>query len=217
MQRGERMKLARFFAAVFGAIGMLLMVGSIVLCFAFHDAPVYLAEVPAAAAECTRELMEAVEGGEFPSASQYLYGQPDLGAGREPADAMSALVWDAFVGSISWEFAGECYATDSGICRDVAVTALEIPSVTENLTVRANALLAERMASAEEMSELYDEENNFRPELIEEVLREAMTQALAEDAKTVTEEVTLALTHQEGRWWVVPDQALLQLLSGGLK
>lgn len=216
MQRGERMKLARFFAVIFGAVGTLLMVGSIVLCFVFRDAPVYLAEVPAAAAECTRELMEAVEDGDFEAASQYLYGQPELGAGREPADAMGKLVWDAFVDSISWEFAGECYATDSGICRDVTVTALEIPSVTENLTSRANAILTARMASAAEMSELYDEENNFRPELIEEVLREAMTQALTEDAETVTEEVTLALIHQDGRWWVVPDQALLQLLSGSL-
>ena len=41
-----------------------------------------------------------------------------------------------------------------------------------------------------------------------------MTQALSEDAQTVTRDVTLGLIYQDGAWWVVPDQALLKIISG---
>lgn len=217
MDRGESMKIARFFAVIFGAIGCLLMVGTVVLSLISLDAPVQLAEVPAAAAECSRELMDALAAGDFTAASKRMYGQPDLGASREPADEMGAMVWDAFVDSISYEFAGDCYATDSGIARDVTVTTMDIPSTTENLTARAHALLTERVETAQDMSELYDEENNFREDLVELVLWQAMMESLAEDAQTVTYDVTLKLTYQDGQWWAVPDQALLQALTGGVK
>lgn len=210
------MKIARFFAVIFGVIGTVLMVGTVALCLLSLDAPVGLAELPAAAAECSREVMEAVEAGDFSAASQQMYGQPDLGADREPADAMGALAWDAFVKSISYEFKGECYATDTGIARDASITALEIPSVTEKLHARASALLTQRVEAAEELSEIYDEENNFREDLIDQVLREALEQALEEDAESVTRDVTLGLIYRDGRWWVVPDQALLQAISGGM-
>ncbi len=217
MDRGEGMKIARFFAVVFGAIGSLLMVGTVVLSLISLDSPVQLAEVPAAAAECSREVMDAVASGDFTAASRQMYGQPDLGADREPADEMGGMVWDAFVDSISYEFAGECYATDSGIARDATITTMDISSVTENLTARAHALLTERVETAEDMSELYDEENNFREDLVELVLWQAMMEALAEDAQTVTYDVTLKLTYQDGQWWAVPDQTLLQALTGGVK
>ena len=45
-------------------------------------------------------------------------------------------------------------------------------------------------------------------------MSDAVTQALAEDAQTVTRNVTLSLIYQDGAWWVVPDQALLQTISG---
>ena len=40
-------------------------------------------------------------------------------------------------------------------------------------------------------------------------------QALAE-GKTVTRDVKVKLVSRDGSWWVVPDQALLAVLSGGL-
>ena len=51
-------------------------------------------------------------------------------------------------------------------------------------------------------------------ELVDQALNDAVTQALSEDAQTVTRDVTLGLIYQDGAWWVVPDQALLQIISG---
>lgn len=210
------MKIARFFAVIFGFLGTVLMLGSVVLCLVSLDEPVKLAETPAAAAACSEELMEAVAAGDYAAAANVIYGQPDLGVDREPADPAGVMIWDAFVDSISYEFKGPCYATDSGIARDAAITALDIPSVTEKLAQRAHALLTKRVETATDMAQLYDEENNFREDLVAEVLREAVVQALAEDGQLVTQDVTLNLIYRDGQWWAVPDQALLQAISGGV-
>lgn len=210
------MKAARFFAVIFGLIGTVLMVGAIGLCLLSLDAPVRMAETPEAAAARSEELMEAIGQGDFAAAGNVLYGQPDLGVERLPDEESAMMVWTAFTGSFSCEFKGDCYATDSGIARDAAITALDIPSVTASLSRRAHALLTARVESATDMAELYDEENNFREDLVEEVLTQALVQALAEDAELVTRDVTLNLICRDGQWWVVPDEALLTALTGGM-
>lgn len=210
------MKIARFFSVVFGALGAVVMLGSILLCLFALNKPVTLREVPAEAERRCEEMMDALADGDFSTASAIMYGQPDLGVDAAPADEAGAMVWAAFVESISYEFIGECYAKDSGIYWDASVTALSIPTVTENLQTYAHGLLTERVETAEDMTELYDENNNFRQELVSQVLREALEKALREDAQTVTRTVSLKLIQQDGQWWVVPDQALLQTISGGV-
>lgn len=210
------MKNGKALSSIFALLGALLLVGSVILCLTSLDASAKLIGTPKEAASCAEELMEAVAAGDFGAAGNLLYGQPDLGADREPADEAGKLIWNAFTDSISYEFTGECYATNSGLAQDVEVTTLDISSVTEALSEHVHALLTERMETAEEMSELYDEENNFREAVVMEVLLEAVEKALQENAQTVTREVTLNLIYRDGQWWVMPDQALLQAISGGV-
>lgn len=209
------MKIARFFGVIFGLLGTALMLGSVVLCLSSLNKPAELLETPAAAVECAEEMMEAIAAGDYASAAKVMYGQPDLGVDREPSDTLGVMIWDAFLDSISYEFKGECYATDTGIAWDATVTALDIPSVTGSLNTRVHTLMTQRMENAADMAELYDEENNFREDLVEEVLSQAVVQALAEDGQLVTRDVTLNLICRDGQWWAVPDQALLQAISGG--
>ena len=49
-----------------------------------------------------------------------------------------------------------------------------------------------------------------------QVLYDALAQAISQDGKTVTRDVTLKLIHRDGQWWVVPDAALLQAITGGV-
>ena len=210
------MKIEKFFSAILAVLGIVILVFALVLCLTSLDAETVLLTPPDEALERAEEMMDAVAAGDYAAASKVMYGQPDLGVDREPADEVGVLVWNAFVESISYEFTGECFATDSGIAQNVSVTSLDIPSVMTNLKTRVNTLLNARIAEATEMSQLYDEENNFREELIDEVLLEAIGAALEEDAQNVTREVTLSIAYRDGQWWVVPDQALLQAISGGV-
>ena len=49
-----------------------------------------------------------------------------------------------------------------------------------------------------------------------DVLAEAVAQALKEEAKNVTVELTLNLIYRDGQWCIVADNALLDAISGGV-
>ena len=212
------MKFARFIAVVLGLLASAVMLFSIGLCLVSLDAKPLILEKPHGAVECAEALQEAVLAGDYDALSQVIYGQPDLGADRDPGQRTGVMIWEAFQNSISFEYQGDFYATDSGIARNAVVTAMDIPSVTAALSGHAHALLTARVENAVDMAELYDENNEFREELVQTVLEEAVVRALAEDAETVTLEVKVELVCPDGKgkWWAVPDQALLRLLSGGV-
>ena len=61
------------------------------------------------------------------------------------------------------------------------------------------------------------DENGEVPQTLKDELRgQALTQVLA-DAKTVTTQITFQLMEQDGQWWILPDQAMLDVLSGAVK
>jgi len=210
------MKIAKFFAGIFGAIGTLLLVGSIGLCLFSLNTPVRMTETPAGAVECSEKLADAISRKDFAAAGECIYGQPDLGMEGTIEDGMVFQIWNQFEETLSLSWQGNCYMKDATICRDAAVTYLDVASVTENLQTRAHALLTQKVEAATDMAELYDDGGEFREDLVAQVLYEALDQSCMEDARTVTVQVTMELVHRDGQWWVVPDGALLTALSGGL-
>lgn len=208
------MKIARFFAVIFAVFGFLLLFGSIGLCLFSRNAPVRILELPQQAVTVSETFAQALNDGDLTAAAQYVYGQPDLGAEGTPADPETAAVWDAFLDSISFAYTGDCQAGESGLFRTASVTVLDIAAVTENLPECAQTLVNQKIASAESLTEIYDESGSFREELVTGILHQALEQSLTRDAKTVTREITVKLINRDGTWWIVPDQALLQALSG---
>ncbi len=208
------MKIARFFSVIFAVLGFLLLIGSMGLCLVSRNAPIRILEMPQEAVEISESFAQALNDGDLTAAAQLIYGQPDLGAEGAPADPETAAVWNAFLDSICLEYSGKCHAEDSGLSRTGSLEMLDIAAVTEKLPERAQSLVNRKIASAESLTEIYDESGSFRKELVEEILQQALQQSLTQDARTVTREITVKLIHRDGKWWVVPDQALLQALSG---
>jgi len=209
------MKRINILSAVFGAIGLILAVSTVVLSLSVLDAPTVLVSVPEAAVQRTTDLMAAVSAGDFGEVEKMLYGTPDLGMDREAADDVGKLIWDAFLDSIDYEFAGEFYATDVGFARNVTITTLELTSVTETLKERSQELLEKRVETAEDVSQVYDENNDYREDFVMDVLFDAVYQSLEEDARYRSWDVTLNLVYHQDQWWIRPDQTLIAAISGG--
>lgn len=199
-----------------GIAGVVLMVGSVGLALKSLDAPVKLAGVPQEAMECSEKLMEAVAEGDYQAAEGLLYGQPNLGVEGLPEDELGKKVWQKFLDSITYEFTSDCYATDSGISRDAVITTLDIYAAAPGLQERIQSELQRRVAEAEDMTQLYDENNNFREEMVAEIYSQAVEEAVKENTPSVRHEITMNLIHRDGQWWVVPDQALLEAISGNM-
>ena len=160
-------------------------------------------------------MMDAVCANDYGTAAGFIYGTPDLGINREAADPVGVLIWEAFESSVSYELVGECYPTEQGLAQNVVVTCLDITSVTATLRDRSQHLLEQRVAEAEDVSEIYNENNEYREDFVMTILYDAAYQSLQEDARSQTHTVTLNLVFRQGQWWVMPDAALLRVTSAG--
>ena len=210
------MKKYTILSRIFGLLAAAVAALTLWITFDALNARPVLVTPPAAAAETADALLAAVCAGDYDTASGLVYGTPNLGMDREPADEVGRLLWEAFQESFAYELEGECYATDTGIAQNVTVTYLDFSSVTASLGDRSQTLLVQRVAEAEDADTVYDENGDYREDFVLEVLREVTLDALREDAKNKEQKLTLNLVHKRGQWWVVMDQALLSALTGGI-
>lgn len=208
------MKIARFFAYTFACIGMVLLLGSMGFFLWNRNAEVRIGTLPEGAAAVADDFAQALDDGDLEAAAKCMYGQPDLGVGTQPADKEAAILWEAFCDSLVFELTGEWMVEQSALVRTGTITSLDVSTVLGKLPERVQSLLDQKIAAAKELSDIYDSENEFREDLVTEVLTEALSQALVQDAELVTREVTIKLINRDGTWWVVPHQNLLQILSG---
>ncbi len=167
------------------------------------------------AAERSEAVMEALCSAEYASAREMMYGQPELGVEEPPQSQAGALIWKAFQESMTYEFTGDCYASESGVSRDAAVTMLDIAAVTADMQQRVPTILEQRVSQAGSVEEIYDADNNYREAFVMDVLLEATRQAVERNQTMVTREITVQMTCQDDQWWVVLDKALLDVISGG--
>jgi len=210
------MKIKKFFSVIFALLGIAVAAAAVFLALSFREAKPVLLSPPLLAKSQAVSLMNEICAGDFESASQRLLGTPDLGVDREAAEEVGVMIWEAYLESLSYDMVGTCYATDDGLAQNVVLTCLDVTSVTANLQQRAQALLEERVAAAENTTEIYDDNYEYREEFVMKVLRDAMEEALVEDAAEMTVELTLNMVYRDGQWWVVADSALLDAISGGV-
>lgn len=182
----------------------------------YHDAkPILLAKPEAATAKLT-QMMEHICDGDFSAASGYMLGKPSLGADSAPEDELTVLLWDAWKESMSYELVGDCHTTYSGLAQDISVTYLDVSSVTANLRADSEALLEQRVAEATDVSQIYDANNEYREDIVMDVLCDTAVAALNKDAKYTTVTLTVNMTYQDGQWWILAEEPLLNAISGSV-
>jgi len=210
------MKIAKFFAVIFAVLGFVLMLGTAVVCFASMDGAVKVKKTPDGAVACADALVQALDEGNLSQAAKLMYGQPDFGAEGVPSDARSAMLWEKYQQDMACESASKLYLKDADFVRDITLTVLDTASIIDAVPARAKVLLEQKVAQAQDMAELYDAENNFRADLVDRVMQQALEQAIQENAQYITCQATVKFICRDGQWWAVPDTALLNALSGGM-
>ena len=207
--------MSKLASAVFAFVGTVLLVGSIVTSFAALNKPAKAVKPTREANDFAQLVLGALEDGDFTAVEGYLYGKPSLGLDREPATAEGKLIWNAYRDSIAVTVDENCYGEGTNIYQTAQVSAMDIPAALSRLDSEAAALLNQRLETAEEPAALLDENGEVPQTLKDELRTQALTQVLS-DAKTVTTQITFQLIEKDGQWWALPDQALLDVLSGGL-
>ena len=210
------MKNSRIFSAVFAFLFLQLAALVLLICFSPLSHQPLLLKPSHEATLQTQDMLDAVCRGDYSAAEQFLLGQPSLGVDRPATDEVGQVFWDTFIKSLSYELQGPCFATGSGLGQAVSITCLDIDATSASLGQRSQALLEELLVSSEDTSDVYDENNEYRKDVVMEVLHQAVQDVLAEDAVYRTTTITVNLVQNDGTWWILPEDALLSAISGGI-
>lgn len=199
---------------VLSIMGFLSIIAGISTVFWGLQADPMILREPEKAKQCAEEFLQAINDGSLAEAADYLPDPSALGEVSEDADPIAALIWDTYRTQLEAELVSGLYTTADGLCMDMELTALDVDDAVEKIGTLAVERMQERVAAASDMSELYGDDGQYRPELVDNVLQQAALETLMCDLPTVTTGITLHLTQSEEAWKVIPDRALINALSG---
>ena len=215
---GERIRSIAIWVIVSlcALVGIGAVTAAICIATVCHDADPILLDEPEEATVMLTAMLDSVRDGDFTTATQYILGQPSLDADNAPEDALALLLWNTWKSSMSYELNGDCHTSQAGLAQDVTISYIDINSITGHLREDAEKLMEQRIAEAEDVSEIYDENNEYREDFITEVLCEAAETVIEKYSSTTSVSITINMTYQDGQWWVLAEEALLYAISGGI-
>lgn len=208
------MKFKKIVASVLAVLGIAVSAAGIYLALAFQDKPPMLVEQPEQAKDTAVAYLNAICNSDFSTATQLMRGNTQFGIDLESHDQVEKLFWDAYWDHVEFELVGECYATDIGVCQQISMTYLDISDISEELRQQSMSILQARVAQATDISEIYNEHNEYREELVMSVLEQAAKEILA-DARTSTVVFSINMCYEDGQWKVVADKDLINTLFFG--
>lgn len=160
-------------------------------------------------------FMDAVVSGDYDSAYSHLKGYSSLGLENQPSDELGALMYDALKQSYSYQISGSYLVDQLQARQQIQFSYLNLPAMSDDIKEQTLVEL-EKVVKRHSKSELYDENNNYYPEITDEAYSAAVKSVLnhAEDYYE-SAGIQLQLEYSDGNWWVIPAEGLLKALSGG--
>ena len=151
---------------------------------------------------------------EWEDAASHVRGEPDLDLGRMPENPVERQIWETYLLSWSWSM-GEGGMTDSvSAWQEVHFTAMRPDVFTDALNDHVETVLS-GWVNERPLAEVYDENGQFREEVVRAALEEAVRDRLARsDEYLAVTTVTLHLIYENGQWLILPEDALWNALSG---
>ena len=210
------MKITKCLSVLFAVLAAALMAATAIGYVCFHRTPPMIQTPVAEAEKRTELLMEALCRGDYSTAGESLYGNPELHWDKEASSELGALLWKEYSGTMSYAFSGPCYVTGSGVFRDVTMTVLDIPGLSPKIQERFLLLMEPYLADARYDSEAYDENGVLRQDFAADVLRRAVQQTLLLEDASASYRITLELVYRDGQWWVLPERNLIDIVAGAM-
>lgn len=199
---------------IFTAAGLILVIFTGVLAFSARNLPAALLSEPREAEDAVQALVDALNQGDLSQASLVLYGQPALEETPDFDNPFLATVWAHYLESLRCQTEGDCVASDSGLSQEIRIDALDIPSALPKVELRYQVLLPLRSESGA-AGTVYNDDGSYREDFVLSVLDEAAQEVFSQNCVIASRKVTLTLVYRENRWWILPQEGLMNILAGG--
>ena len=138
----------------------------------------------------------------------------DLGMSTEPEDPAAAELFHALHESYAYRLSSPSEADGLTATQRVEFTALDIDALQSDLREEVLVKLA-GLVEARSYDEVYDAQDQYRPEITEEAYRAAVSSLLEHREDYLrTQTLTISLRYDSDGWHILPDAALFRALNG---
>lgn len=147
--------------------------------------------------------------------TSYMYLSDDvLFPAADENDEVGMIYQNALKDSYSYEMVGECELSGTTATQQIRLNSLDLNRPVPDIFDTLHEDLAVLIENSKK-SDIYDSEENYRPEVLEKVYKDAAEKVLADPSKYYSStELTLTLNYIDGEWKVVPDNRLKLALAG---
>ena len=140
----------------------------------------------------------------------------DLGLADMPASPAGQRIYNALHESYAYALAGECRTEKLNAVQPVRMRYLDLPRLEEAVAAETQRQ-AESIVQSRPISEVYDENRRYRPEIADEAYLAALDVVLRNAPAYYSEAAfELSLAYTDSRWQILASPALLRALAGGI-
>ena len=143
-------------------------------------------------------VMTSIQTGDWVRLEEMVSGNPELTPKVGAADSAEKMIWDAYRNSLQWSCEEPFRIHSSLITQKVSVTCMDIPGITDAISTM--------LSSADS--------TGFDAATQTEFLHTVAAHVLESELAMIRREITLTFQRNQGHWMLVPNNALLKLLSG---
>ena len=131
------------------------------------------------------------------------------------ADETDLLYYKALKHSFSYKLKGDAQTDKTHATQTVSFTYLDLKQLPAPISEQVMTELAE-IVDKRKKAEVYDENENYRTEVLEEVYSDSVQEILshAKDYYTTTD-LTLSLNYSDGQWYIEPEDPIFLAFAGG--
>ena len=167
-------------------------------------------------AQSVTRFLDAICTGNYPAAYTELRDYSDLGLAETPSSPAGQRIQQALHESYSYSLAGECRSEKLEAVQPVRFTYLDLARL-EQAVADETQRQAEVIVQSRSVSEVYDENRRYRPEVANEAYLAALNVVLQNAPSYYAEtQFDLSLAYTGGRWQILASPALLRALAGGI-
>ena len=198
-----------FLALVLSGLAMMMAVAGV------YEGTVY-ARPSGDPSQSVVRFFDAVCSGNYPAAYSELRDYSDLGLADMPASPAGQRIYNALHESYAYTLTGECRTDKLNAAQPVRMRYLDLPRL-EEAVARETQRQAEAIVQSRPISEVYDENRRYRPEIADEAYLAALDVVLRDAPAYYSEaEFELSLAYTDSRWQILASPALLRALAGGI-
>ena len=166
--------------------------------------------------ETVARFLNALEQQDYATAYACMEGVETLGLELEPEPESDRAIVRAMREQFSAQIYGNCTLDGDRAWQLVECRYLDLRALVRDARSETLVLIS-RYASTHPVSDLYDENDNYRPELMREAWDKAVDGLLSDTSKYETAGgLQLELHWHDGAWHILPSEKLLELLCGGV-